>query len=155
MAQRRRGESPGFFNQRGVAARPGFIDAGQQVRKFFVERRGGGNRGWGFRAAGCGHVLIISCGTVPRAAISPGGAQLAFNALRTGKLQMWVRRLNATDVRPLAGTDGSASVPFWSPDSWSFGFFADRKLKRVEVASGIVQVLCDAPENDTSDTRSP
>ena len=37
------------------------------------------------------------------------------------------------------------SYPFWSPDGKVVGFFADGKLKKVEVPGGTVQVLCDAP----------
>jgi hypothetical protein len=43
----------------------------------------------------------------------------------------------------LTGTDG-ASFPFWSPDSQSVGFFAEGKLKRIEVDRGTVQILTDA-----------
>src|SRR4029453_13531181 len=42
--------------------------------------------------------------------------------------------------RPLEGTDG-ASCPFWSPNSASVGFFADNKLKRVDIDSGSVRIL--------------
>ena len=91
---------------------------------------------------------------VPRAAISPDGALLAFNAEKDGKVQMWVRRLDSTDARPLPGTEGS-ETPFWSPDSQSVGFFAHKKLKRVEVSTGAVQILCDGPEADAGGSWSP
>jgi Tol biopolymer transport system component len=35
---------------------------------------------------------------------------------------------------------------FWSPDSRSLGFFADGKLKKIEVAGGPAITLCDAPD---------
>jgi Tol biopolymer transport system component len=41
-------------------------------------------------------------------------------------------------------TEG-ANFPFWSADGRSLGFFADGKLKRVDLAGGPVQTLCDAP----------
>ena len=44
----------------------------------------------------------------------------------------------------MAGTEGGA-LPFWSPDSRSIGFFADQKLKRIDIAGGPVQTLADAP----------
>ena len=44
----------------------------------------------------------------------------------------------------LSGTDG-AMFPFWSPDSRSLAFFADRKLKRIDAAGSAVITLCDAP----------
>ena len=43
----------------------------------------------------------------------------------------------------LAGTDG-ASMPFWSPDSRRLGFFAQGKLKTVDVVTSRVQTLANA-----------
>jgi Tol biopolymer transport system component/DNA-binding winged helix-turn-helix (wHTH) protein len=76
-------------------------------------------------------------------AISPDGTRLAFVAVdRDGKSMLWVRALAATGAQQLAGTDG-ATFPFWSPDSRHIGFFAQRKLKAVDIAGGMVRVLCD------------
>ena len=47
-------------------------------------------------------------------------------------------------ARPLAGTEG-ARYPFWAPDGRAIGFFADGKLKRIDLESGGLQVLADAP----------
>jgi Tol biopolymer transport system component len=47
-------------------------------------------------------------------------------------------------VQPLPGTDGG-SAPFWSPDNRSIGFFADGKLKRLDLGSGSPQTLAEAP----------
>jgi serine/threonine protein kinase/Tol biopolymer transport system component len=77
-------------------------------------------------------------------AVSPDGRQLAFVALGSdGKTALWVRALSAFGAQQLNGTEG-ASFPFWSPDSHQIGFFADARLKTVDVASDAVQVLCDA-----------
>jgi Tol biopolymer transport system component len=38
------------------------------------------------------------------------------------------------------------TFPFWSPDSKYIGFFSSGKLKKVALAGGPVQILCDAPE---------
>jgi hypothetical protein len=43
----------------------------------------------------------------------------------------------------LAGTD-YAGKPFWSSDSRSVGYFADGKLKRIDLDGGSVQTLADA-----------
>jgi hypothetical protein len=51
--------------------------------------------------------------------------------------------MGSLGARPLPGTSGSNS-PFWSPDSKSIAFFADGKLKRLDLAGGSPQVLCDA-----------
>jgi hypothetical protein len=56
------------------------------------------------------------------------------------KSQLWVRPLNSVAAQPLAGMEG-ASYPFWSPDSASVGFFAEGKLKRVDIVGGAPQVL--------------
>src|SRR5947199_2223252 len=73
-------------------------------------------------------------------AISPDGRRLVFSATNEGKSQLWVRPLDSVTAQPLAGTDG-ATYPFWSPDSASVGFFADGKLKRIDIAGGAPQVL--------------
>jgi serine/threonine protein kinase len=77
-------------------------------------------------------------------AISPDGRRLVFSAVNDGKSQLWVRPLDSIAAQPLAGTDG-ASLPFWSPDSASVGFFADGKLKRIDIMGGASQVLANAP----------
>ncbi len=78
-------------------------------------------------------------------ALSPDGRQMVFGAqYLNGQTQLWVRQLDSTTAVSLSGTE-SARFPFWSPDSRSVGFFADGKLKRVDVAGGPVQTLADAP----------
>ena len=57
-----------------------------------------------------------------------------------GPRRLWLRPLDQTEARPLAGTEGGTS-PFWSPDSRSIGFFAGGKLLRLDVAGGAPQVL--------------
>ncbi|MEO8587685.1 MAG: protein kinase [Acidobacteriota bacterium] len=77
--------------------------------------------------------------------ISPDGRYLAFNATdSTGKSRIWVRPLNALVAQPLAGTEDTTR-PFWSPDSRFLGFFAEGKLKKIEVSGGPPQKICDAP----------
>jgi serine/threonine protein kinase len=60
---------------------------------------------------------------------SPDGRQIAFTG---GKL--FVRRLDSLTSQPLTGTD-SALLPFWSPDSRFVGYFADGKLKRIDLGA--------------------
>ena len=57
-----------------------------------------------------------------------------------GRSRLWLRSLDQTEARPLAGTEG-ATYPFWSPDSRSIGFFASNKLLRFDVAGGAPQML--------------
>ncbi len=76
-------------------------------------------------------------------AVSPDGHTLAFVATQDGRTRLWVRRLDSVVARPLARTD-NASFPFWSPDNRFLGFFADNKLKKIDLAGGMPQVLCEA-----------
>jgi serine/threonine protein kinase/Tol biopolymer transport system component len=78
-------------------------------------------------------------------ALAPNGQLLAFVASpRRGVALIWIRSLDAVEARPIAGTEG-ASFPFWSPDSRHVGFFADGKLKKIDIAGGRPQTLADAP----------
>jgi serine/threonine protein kinase/Tol biopolymer transport system component len=77
-------------------------------------------------------------------AISPDGRNLAFFALSEGRYVLFVRPLDSLGNRAIAGTE-SGSFPFWSPDGRSIGFFAQEKLKKVEVNGGQPQDVCDAP----------
>ena len=76
-------------------------------------------------------------------ALSPDGRSLVFVASGDGPPRLWLRPLDQTEARPLAGTEG-ATYPFWSPDSRSIGFFAAGKLLRLDVAGGAPQVLATA-----------
>ena len=77
--------------------------------------------------------------------LSPDGRQLVFGARDSaGKSLLWVRPLDGFEARPLPGTDG-ASYPFWSPDTRFIAFFAEGRLKKVEVTGGPIQTLGEAP----------
>jgi Tol biopolymer transport system component len=76
-------------------------------------------------------------------AISPDGAMLAFAGSDTlGTTRLWVRPLDATAPRPLAGTE-NAQLPFFSPDGRSIGFFTESKLKRIAIATGDIDAIAD------------
>ncbi len=76
-------------------------------------------------------------------ALSPDGRRLALVGSNEGRMQIWIRRLDEEEAHPVAGTEG-AENPFWSPDSRALGFFSQSKLKRIDLESGAVQVLCNA-----------
>jgi eukaryotic-like serine/threonine-protein kinase len=75
--------------------------------------------------------------------LSPDGRTLAFTAASEGKQTLWVRPMNSLEARALPGTD-DAFFPFWSPDGSSLGFFADGKLKTIELNGGAPIIVCDA-----------
>ena len=77
-------------------------------------------------------------------AVAPDDSGLVFVAVgAAGGRQLWLRRFDAADSSPLAGTEG-ASNPFWSPDAGWIGFFARGKLMKVPPSGGQPQVICDA-----------
>jgi Tol biopolymer transport system component len=77
--------------------------------------------------------------------LSPDGTLVAFAGNGAdGKTAIWVRPMNALEARLLPGTEG-AIYPFWSPDSRSLGFFADSKVKTIDLNGGSPLVVADAP----------
>lgn len=77
--------------------------------------------------------------------VSPDGTKLAFSGVDDkGTMMLYVRQLNSSEAHALPGTQGAA-FPFWSPDSQSIGFFADKRLKRIDAAGGLAQDLAEAP----------
>jgi eukaryotic-like serine/threonine-protein kinase len=77
---------------------------------------------------------------------SPNARTLAVVAYRESARRnvLWIYELGSQGARYLPDTEG-ATFPFWSPDGRILAFFADGKLKKVEVAGGPVQTICDAP----------
>ena len=79
-------------------------------------------------------------------AVAPNGHTVAVVGYRESerKSVLWIYEVGSQAGNSLPNTEG-ANFPFWSPDSRSLGFFADGKLKKLELAGGPVQTLCDAP----------
>jgi serine/threonine protein kinase len=76
--------------------------------------------------------------------VSPDGRRVAIVArLADGPTTILMRDLDSASARPLPGTEGATSL-FWSPDNRSIGFFADGKIKRVDVTGSEPKVLCAA-----------
>ena len=68
-------------------------------------------------------------------ALSPDGRRVVYVASAGGVSHLFVRPLDSTSAQSLPGTEGALN-PFWSPNSRSLGFFADQKLKRIDLAGG-------------------
>jgi DNA-binding winged helix-turn-helix (wHTH) protein/Tol biopolymer transport system component len=83
--------------------------------------------------------------------ISPDGRRLVFaGAGPDGVTRLWVRNLDASDARPLPGTEvalgGVVPPMFWSPDSRFVAFDASGQLKKIDVTGGAPQTVCTLPE---------
>jgi serine/threonine protein kinase len=78
-------------------------------------------------------------------AVSPNGHTVAIIGHRESERNnvLWIYEPGSQDATSLPNTEG-ASFPFWSPDGRSLGFFADGKLKKLNLTGGPVQTLCDA-----------
>jgi eukaryotic-like serine/threonine-protein kinase len=74
-------------------------------------------------------------------ALSPDGSRIVFAASRSNERALWIRAIDALTPQRLTGTDGAA-FPFWSPDARFIGFFAGNALKKIELATGMVETIC-------------
>ncbi len=83
---------------------------------------------------------------LPRSAItlSPDGSVAAYVSGIAPDTQLFIRRLDDTEARPLPGTLGAES-PTFSPDGTRLAFFADGRLKRVALSGGAPVPLAPAP----------
>ena len=87
-----------------------------------------------------GLTLDVAAGDV---ACAPDGSAIVFAAADSlGESDLWYRPLGAGPARKLPGTTG-ANLPFWSADGANIGFFAGGKLRRVAVAGGTAEDICE------------
>jgi eukaryotic-like serine/threonine-protein kinase len=84
-------------------------------------------------------------------AISPDGQRLAY-AINgtTGFSKLWLRSMDSTQAQEIPDTE-DATLPFWSPDSRSIGFFTETELKKWTIGGGPPETLCevDLPKGGT------
>ena len=81
--------------------------------------------------------------------LSPDGTMIAFQGRgSTGKLSIWVRRIDAFEAQELPGTEGAARH-WWSPDSRFIAFFNGNQLKKISPTGGPAQLIAEgAPGAD-------
>lgn len=133
--------------------------------------------GWMFAAIGLSVAMVLAAGYYFRApnvvgtvrssllpprgssfkpynlAVSPDGMRLVFVATGLdGKNTLWSRALSTASAQPLEGTEGGM-FPFWSPDSGSLGFFAQGKLKVIDIRH--LQHLSRSNKRGTSPRSGP
>jgi eukaryotic-like serine/threonine-protein kinase len=81
-------------------------------------------------------------------ALSPDGRHLAYAGRSSdGVLRLYVRSLDSHDVRPLYGSEVQMFFPFfWSPDSRFLAFDGGGNLKKIDIAGGPAQTVCETAE---------
>ncbi len=83
---------------------------------------------------------------VPFVELSPDGRHLAYLESDEGReARLWVHSLESGQARELAAADTSGFTVFWSPDSRFVAFSDAGSLRRVDLASGAVETVCDTP----------
>jgi eukaryotic-like serine/threonine-protein kinase len=76
-------------------------------------------------------------------ALSPTGSHVVAIVASEKAQILWVRALAHLNSNTIPGTEGG-TFPFWSPDGRFIGFFADNKLKKVDLFGAPPQIVCDA-----------
>lgn len=77
-----------------------------------------------------------------RLALSPDGTTLVYATVQPGgQSQLFLRRLDDYEAKPIPGTEG-AQHPFFSPEGQWVGFFANGKLQKVAMAGGTPLTIC-------------
>jgi serine/threonine protein kinase/Tol biopolymer transport system component len=76
-------------------------------------------------------------------ALSADGTKIVFAGSGDQGEQLWIRSLDSLSARPLDGT-ANARLPFWAPDGRAIAFFADGKLKRMDLETGTIRALTTA-----------
>lgn len=81
-------------------------------------------------------------------AMSKDGRFIVYSAITENpgpqaKPQLYLRRTDQSEAKPIAGTEGGIN-PFLSPDDLWVGFWADGKLMKVSIDGGVPVTLCNA-----------
>jgi len=84
-------------------------------------------------------------------AVSPDGKYIVYSAnpvsaQNRNEVSLWLRRLDSAEAKPLPGSEGGLS-PFWSPDSRFIAFWANGRLRKIEVSGGSAMTI-----SETDDT---
>ncbi len=74
--------------------------------------------------------------------VSPSGDKLAYVCTYQNSTFLCLRNFNEKDVQLLSGTRG-ALLPFFRPDGNKVGFITEKKLKTLDLNSGLIKEVCD------------
>ena len=77
-------------------------------------------------------------------ALAVDGRRLVYPAAKAGVVTLWLHDLRTGETRALPGTE-QAAAPFWSADATRVGFFAGGHLRMLDLSSGVVSSLTEAP----------
>jgi Tol biopolymer transport system component len=81
----------------------------------------------------------------PSPSISPDGQYVAIEAKEgDGPFRIWLHSITSLTSRALPGTE-AGFAPFWSPDSRHIGFSTAWGLKRISLAGGASETICNLP----------
>jgi len=81
--------------------------------------------------------------------LSPDGTMLSFEAAdSTGVGGIYIRPINSLDAYLLVKTNLGNSRPFWSPDSKQLAYFENDRLRKIAIAGGLSQLVCEAAGYD-------
>lgn len=79
-----------------------------------------------------------------RVVLSPDGTSIAFTAANAAGSALYLRSLNA--IGSLQTLCERALSPFWSPDSRYVAYFADGKLRKTDIKSGLSSTICNTEQ---------
>jgi len=90
------------------------------------------------------HFELTLPGLVGGVSLSADGQRMAYVVQSAdGIRSIWVRPIASDAAQKLAGTDNIVGGVVWSPDGHYLAFVSDGKLRRVDVSSGAVQIICE------------
>ena len=90
------------------------------------------------------HDFVVNSNHSGALSLSPDGTKMTFTASTgSGRPSLFLRSLGSSTAQQLSNTEG-ATYPFWSPDSKQIAFFADGKLKKLDLNGGAPMTVTSA-----------